>query len=364
MSEPTPLETLVNGIVGGRANEQVRSAAARGALPLPRPTLVRLQILLLEDAAEPIRAAARASLDGLSKDEVLEVLAEPDCFPEVLAHYARTASRDEAMAEQIAFHRTAPKKALATLAANGNAAVIDLVMTNQERLLVEPALLELLILNPALRPDQRSRLLELLERASKLAEERSGPGGEAESGADEYEEAARLLQVDVGDLLSTSEILGAEELECSEDLEIRNAYAKIITLNSAQKAILAMKGGREERLILVRDTNKVVALGVLKNPRINEQEIQGIAKMRNVTDEVLRQVGSSRAWTKSYPVILALINNPRTPQSVSMNFIPRLSNRDLKSLSKNRDIPELIRRSAGRTLDVRTQRQAGPFRKR
>jgi hypothetical protein len=172
------------------------------------------------------------------------------------------------------------------------------------------------------------------------------------------------LQVDVGDLLSTSEILGAEELECSEDPEIRNTYAKIITLNSAQKAILAMKGGREERRILVRDTNKCVALGVLKNPRINEQEIQGIAKMRNVTDEVLRQVGSSRAWTKSYTVILALVNNPRTPQAVSMNFIPRLSTRDLKSLTKSRDIPELIRRSAGRTLDVRTQRQAGPFHKK
>jgi len=366
MSESNPLDGLVKGIVEGRANEQVRAAAARGAVPLPRATLVRLQIVLLKDAEERIRATAQASLDDLSKDEVLEVLGEPDCAPEVLVHYAKAAARDDAMAERIAFHRDAPRQALALLASGGSADVIDLVMTNQERLLGEPALLELLTVNPALRPGQRSRILEFLERASKLADEAAAAGKTADDdagSAEDLEEAARLLDVDVGELLSTSEIMGAEELEFSDDVEIRNTYQKIIELNSAQKAILAMKGGREERLILIRDTNKVVALGVLKNPRINEHEVEGIAKMRNVSDEVLRAVGNSRAWTKSYSVILGLIHNPRTPQSVSMNFIPRLSNRDLQQLIKNRDVPELIRRHARRTHDTRTQRQAGPFKK-
>jgi len=224
-----------------------------------------------------------------------------------------------------------------------------------------------LMLNPALRAEQRGRILELLERASKLEERdaeaaRQAPDADVEDA--DLEETARLLDVDVGDLLSYSEIVDGEEFAESEDPEIRNTYQKIITLNTAQKAILAMKGGREERMILIRDTNKVVALAVLKNGRITEQEVESIARMRNVSDEVLRLVGSNREWTKNYPVILSLINNPRTPQRISSNFITRLTNRDLKNLYMSRDIPELIRRMARRTHDTRTQPQSGKLRKK
>jgi hypothetical protein len=158
--------------------------------------------------------------------------------------------------------------------------------------------------------------------------------------------------------------MGGEEFLESEDMDLRNAYQKIITLNAAQKAILAMKGGREERLILIRDTNKVVAMAVLRNGRLTETEVESIAKMRNVTDEVLRQVGSNRDWTKSYPIILALLNNPRTPPSVATNFVSRLQNRDLKNLANNRDVPELIRKMAKRTHTTRTQPQTRQYRKK
>ena len=69
---------------------------------------------------------------------------------------------------------------------------------------------------------------------------------------------------------------------------------------------LAMKGGREERLILVRDTNKVVALGVLRNPRMQDDDVEFIARMRNISEEVLRQIARTRDWTKSYSVINVL----------------------------------------------------------
>lgn len=117
-------------------------------------------------------------------------------------------------------------------------------------------------------------------------------------------------------------------------------------------------------MILIRDTNKIVAMAVLKNGRITEQEIEGVARMRNVSDEVLRQVGTNRDWTKNYTVALALVNNPRTPQGVASNFITRLTNRDLKSLASSREVPELIRRMARRTLDIRTQPQTSRFKKK
>lgn len=366
MSETASTDRMVEAIVEGKAPLNVRAAAARGALPLPRGTLVGLYVALLEDSDEGVRAAAKTSLENLEPEQTYAALGEETCPPAALVYFAKQATRDERLAERIAFHDAAPRSALTVLAAGGNAAVIDLVLTNQQRLLRQPTVLESLMINPALRPDQRSRILELLERASKLADEAREAGAEgAEPGSDEgLAEAAKLLDVDVGELLSVSEIQGAEEFEASEDPEIRSAFQHIVTLNAAQKAILAMKGGREERMILIRDTNKVVALAVLKNPRINENEVEAIAKMRNVSDEVLRRVGSTRDWIKSYSVIRSLINNPRTPQTVSTNFIPRLANRDLKDLACSREVPELIRRMAKKTHALRTQSRRNPLRKK
>jgi len=365
MADATTLEEMVDRVLEGTAPRHVKLAAARGALPLPRPTLVRLYIALEDDEEEEIRSSATASLGNLDGPATLEVLGDPECAPEVLNHFARQASRKAELAELIAFHPAVALPALAVLASTGSAPVLELVLTNQERLLAQPALLDRLIVNPALRPDQRGRILELLDRAAKLQAEREAGGDETPADEDQVDlkETARLLDVDVGELLSESEILGAEELEASDDPLIRNAFQKIIQLNTAHKAVLAMKGGREERLILVRDSNKVVALGVLRNPRISENEVEAIARMRNVTDEVLRKIGAAREWTKKYSVILALIMNPRTPQAVSMNFVSRLTNKDLKNMLQNREVPELIRRMARRTTDLRNQKSKNPLRK-
>jgi hypothetical protein len=361
VSEPGATDPLVQRILDGQAPRHVRSAAARGALPIPRTALVRLFVHLVGDAEESIRLEAEASLRGLSHEALLEVFDDPQCAPEVLAHFARHALRNEPLAERIAFHPQVPLEALATLAASGSGEVIDLVLTNQERLLAQPELLDHVSRNPALRADQRGRLLELLDRASRVQERVLGDS------ASEFEAAARLLDVDVGELFAASEIADGEEFENSEDVAIRSAYRKILLLNTAQKAILAMKGGREERMILVRDTNKLVALSVLRNPRMREEDAEAIARMRSVSDEVLRQLGTNREWNKSYSVASALVNNPRTPQGVTMNLLGRLQNQDLKQLLANHDVPELIRRMAKRTLDTRTQARhsgIGPARKR
>jgi hypothetical protein len=366
LSDPTPSEAVVRQVLEGQASKQVRSAAARGAVPLPRVGLVRLYLFLRGDEDPEIRAAAEKSLASLERGVVLDVLDDEECAPEVLDYFARQAVKDEAMAERITFHRSVPDSALGTLAASGTADVIELVLTNQERLLIQPDLLSRLSLNPALRTVQRGRILELLDRATRTAppaDAETGNGDAPEGGdevSEDLQEAARLLQLDIGELYAASEILGGEELEQSDDPEIRTAYEKILMLNVAQKAILAMRGGREERMILIRDTNKLVALGVLRNPRLVGDDVETIARMRNVTDEVLRHVGQNREWTKSYSIILALVHNPRTPQGVSTNFVPRMQNQDLKRLLNNKDVPELIRRMAKRTLDIRTQKRTGP----
>jgi hypothetical protein len=137
------------------------------------------------------------------------------------------------------------------------------------------------------------------------------------------------------------------------EAEVRaSTVEKIASLNVAQRMTLAMKGSREERAVLVRDPNKIVAVAVLSSPKLTETEVESIAKMANVSDEILRIIGFSRAWTKNYAVVHALARNPKTPVAMSMNFLARLSDKDLRNLSTNRNVPDVLRVSARKRVLV------------
>jgi hypothetical protein len=111
-----------------------------------------------------------------------------------------------------------------------------------------------------------------------------------------------------------------------------------------------MKGSREERAILIRDPNRLVSTGVLSSPKITDTEIESIAKMANVSEDVLRIIGRTRAWSKTYAVMVALARNPKTPIAMSMNLLPRLTDKDLKLISTDRNVPDVLRTSARRKV--------------
>ena len=50
-----------------------------------------------------------------------------------------------------------------------------------------------------------------------------------------------------------------------------SAVQQLYRLNTAEKVITALKGTREERAILVRDPNRIVAAAVLGSPRLTER---------------------------------------------------------------------------------------------
>ena len=144
----------------------------------------------------------------------------------------------------------------------------------------------------------------------------------------------------------------AEDEKPADDGVRASTVQKIASLNVAERMTLAMKGSREERAVLIRDPNKIVAVAVLSSPKLTETEVESIAKMANVSDEILRMIGFSRAWTKNYAVVHALVRNPKTPVAVSMNFLARLSDKDLRNLSTNRNVPDVLRVSARKRVVV------------
>lgn len=106
---------------------------------------------------------------------------------------------------------------------------------------------------------------------------------------------------------------------------------------------IAMKGTREQRATLVRDSNKLVAAAVLSSPKLTDAEVEQFTKMGNVSEDVLRIIGHNRAWLKNYGVILGLCKHPKTPPAVSMQLVARLTEKDQKLLMIDRNIPEGLR---------------------
>jgi len=137
----------------------------------------------------------------------------------------------------------------------------------------------------------------------------------------------------------------------SEDEDSRDSLTQqLAKMNFTQRLRAAVKGSKEMRAVLIRDPNKMIAASVLSSPKVSEQEIAGFAKMANVSEDVLRIIGSNRAWTKNYGVLLGLTRNPKTPVAMSLNMLSRLNDRDVAVVSTDRNVPEQLRTAARRKV--------------
>lgn len=135
-----------------------------------------------------------------------------------------------------------------------------------------------------------------------------------------------------------------------EEDDEKSAMQRLSEMSVPQKMSRATKGTREERSILIRDPNKLISVAVLSSPKLTDSEVESIAKMSSVSDEILRIISTNRNWMKSYVVVAALARNPKTPLAVSMHLLNRLTEKDLRTLSTNRNVPEVLRTTARRRV--------------
>ncbi|HXG63811.1 MAG TPA: hypothetical protein VNO70_01820, partial [Blastocatellia bacterium] len=168
---------------------------------------------------------------------------------------------------------------------------------------------------------------------------------EAEFGPFEAAPVEAYEPLDVESLVGEIITETGEEVMTADRLPI---FQQVALMSVKDRVMLAIKGTREARAILVRDPNRIVAAAVLRNPRLTDTEIETIAALKSVPEDVLRQIGQNRAWTKSYTVIHNLLRNPRTPIAISLGFLNRIQTRDLRALSTNKNIPDVIRTTAAR----------------
>ena len=115
------------------------------------------------------------------------------------------------------------------------------------------------------------------------------------------------------------------------------------SLSVLERMKLAMKGTREQRATLIRDSNKLVSAAVLASPKLNEAEVESFTKMGNVSEDVLRIIGMNRSWVKNYGVMAGLCRHPKTPPAIAMALVQRLNEKDLKMLAIDRNAKEGLR---------------------
>ena len=391
---------VVKAVIEGSAPRPARLAAARGILPLPANDL--LEVLVAFAASDDSELAGHARQTIKTQDAVAlgSLLRSPDAPAPVLGFLAGFDGLALQVHESIIANPRTPVAAMVKFAAETTSAdLLESLSLNQQLLVNNPALLDAILRNPNRSSETDRRMTETKreffekERGmQQIADELRAQGKEAAAefiekaefdGTGITEDDAIFLaqHIEIPDSDTDDTWLGLEYLEeiyeetpeqrqaivdkilgdfKSEDIDMPSERISIINrimkMGMKDRTRLAMKGDREARNILIRDPNRIVAQSVVANPRITEQEIEKIAAMRAISEDILRQIAASRQWSRSYSIAHTLARNPRTPMANVMNILSRLQLKDLNALSKNRNVSDAVRRQALRLSQARAGR--------
>lgn len=355
---------LVDQIRKGGVPLEVRMMAAEGALPLKPEDLVDLLEVMRRDPLPEVSKLATKTFSELSADTLLPLVKARDASVSVLA-WALAVRTDAKILKACLQNTTTPDEAIAQQASRLPEALAELVVINQTRLLRHPPLLERIEANPMLSRDQRRRLVELRETFSIGVEPEPeaptpppAPAPPPPPVAEEpaVEAPAPAADENVIELKPEDAVESLLTDDEKKDEKAMSGLQRLFSLKTGQKIKAALTEDSQTRSFLIRDPNRLVSLAVLGSPKITEAEIEGIAGMKNVSDEVLRRIGTNRDWTKKYTVINSLVKNPRTPLPIAMGFVARLQPRDQKALTVDRNVPEAIRKAAQRFVKAQTQK--------
>jgi hypothetical protein len=154
---------------------------------------------------------------------------------------------------------------------------------------------------------------------------------------------------------------GADQPGGSPRQRAKSLSESVRGLTIAQKLVLAVRGSKAVRMLLIRDANEAVALETLFSPKMAETDLLAVAQMRDVSDKVLRAIADDRRYKTNRSIAWALLNNPKTPLTVSLGLgLNNLSDKELSGLGRNRNVPAALSRAARGLLDKRAEKGKAP----
>lgn len=395
-SDISSTNPVVKAILEGTAPRPAQLAASRGILPLPQVDLLEILVGMYAGTDAELKENARQALTEQNVDGVIETIRSDEVAPAVLAYYAAREDLPDSIQETILSNTRTPAAAVVGFATKTQkGSLLELLAFNQQLLIQNPAIIEAIIANPNATAEASRRATELKREffekergAQQIANELRAQGNEAaaefleQSDSDLSAEDAILLasMIEVPDQetddswlsleyieeiyeetedqrqATVSKILNEMQSEDGDDftMERVSMINRVMQMGVKDRVKLGMKGDREARNILIRDPNKLVSSAVINNPRITEQEVESIASMRSMSEEILRQIAANRQWARNYNIGHTLAKNPRTPIGSAMTIMTKLQLRDLSALSKNRNVSEAVRKQALRLVSARS----------
>lgn len=347
---------ILQAIRQGMVPRAVRLFAAQGLLPVSREDLIRIVLLLGAEGDEEIAEQARSTLATFDPAHFLGLLASPEVEALDLELLVRSTQTGEVL-EAVSRHPKVANETLRWLARHAGPAVLDIIITNQARVMTCLEVLDELRANPQVSPDILRRVREFeeefLDKAVVWATAGVEPDVVAGPSVEEALAELRAIGMHLPDEALVGPAFDGEPAGEEEPREIKDLFVRLSLLNAFQRVMAALKGTREERLILARDRNPLVARAVALSPKLTEADVERIAQMRQAHEEVLRIFATSAKWLRRYGVIRNLAFNPKTPLPIALNLVNRLSLRDLRFLGRDRNVATTLRRKAFNRLQER-----------
>jgi hypothetical protein len=364
-------------------------SAARGSLSVPSAEMIEI-LVYLSLHHKILGEQARLTLAGWDEKVCLLAAQDPGTSVEVLGYWASPQSLRIPLLPSLAGNPSVTDALLHEIAAQGARSALDILLASR-RVMNSPALLKALQSNAALRPNELKDVADKLaafaeagvappagnEATTPPNEGVSVPEAEIETAINAYlKENAAAIEAEkdkpfrpVGDgeftLADTASPQAAgppansppaatpaakvQKAALENPVERRDStMQKIAKLDVKGRIALAMRGNKEERSILIRDSTKIISLAVLDSPKVSDAEVEAFAQQRNVLDAVLRTIPMKRRFAKKYTILRNLVFNPRTPIDSSLALMKGLMTKDLKALIENKDVPEAVRKLAHR----------------
>jgi hypothetical protein len=372
-------------------------SAARGSLAVPADEMVEILVYLAVHH-KLFGEQSRLTLAGWDEKSSREVAANPNTSGDVLGYLASSENLRISLLPQLAENPSVSEESLDALAVSGSRPVVEALFTSA-RVMNSPRLLQALQSNPSLRPNELAEIGKKLAAMETISE---GEPAAAESDASDDVIAGtvtKYLEENAAELaaekdkpfqpigMSLDEIAGEAEGEASPaavadaatataEKEVADATAakakkaaaakesrrdsvlqKIAKLDIRGRITLAMRGTKEDRSILIRDSTKLVAIAVLDSPKVSDGEVEKFALQKNVLEAVLRAIPMRRRFAKNYNITRNLVQNPRTPLDLSLGLMKNLLVHDLKNLSGNKEVSDTIRKVALRMFKQKVDKK-------
>ncbi|HLX86206.1 MAG TPA: hypothetical protein VKR59_20060 [Terriglobales bacterium] len=373
-------------------------SAARGALSLPPDETIEILVYLALHH-KLFGERARLTLAGWDEKASAEVAANPKTSAEVLEYLTSPENLRVALLLSLAENPSVQEEALDALAVSGSRSVLETLLKSA-RVMSSPRLLQALQTNPNLRPNEAEEIGKKLAASepNPATEGASADGEPAAEPIDEVVEVAvkKFLEENAAELAAEKDKLfqpleGAlEEAGLAPDApkpdaakdeapkapeaakptaaapakkpapgatDRDSALQKISKLGIQGRITLAMRGTKEERAILIRDSTKLVCIAVLDSPKVSDGEVEKFALQKNVLEAVLRGIPMRRKFAKNYVIMRNLVFNPRTPLDLSLSLMKNLLVHDLKNLSGNKEVSETVRKLALRMFKQKMEKK-------